>query len=150
MILELKYKRRLALASFLGHAMAEAVLAGIPMDSIDAVVPVPLHRTRLRERTFNQAEAIARSMAKHLGLPCQTHWLMRTHATAAQTGLARGQRRANVESAFALQSTRGLASAQLILVDDVLTTGSTSEACVRTLKRGGAYRVVVVTAAYGS
>lgn len=120
------------------RAHAEAVLAGA-----DAVVPVPLHRARHRQRGFNQAHDLARQ----LGLPT-LRALRRVRATHPQADLPAEARRINVQDAFACSRTwtdwRG---ATLVLVDDVSTTGSTLEACARALRAGGAAEVRAITAA---
>jgi len=109
----------------------------------DVVVPVPLHRSRLRERGFNQAADLAR----HLGLPTVSA-VRRVRATATQTSLPGAQRHRNVRAAFAparrIDRVRGR---RVLLVDDVSTTGATLEACARVLKEAGAGEVLALTAA---
>ncbi|MGE3513376.1 MAG: ComF family protein [Vicinamibacterales bacterium] len=120
------------------RAHGEAVLAGA-----DAVVPVPLHRARRRQRGFNQAHDLARQ----LGLPT-LRALRRIRATDPQADLPAEARRINVQGAFVCNRTwtdwRG---ATLVLVDDVCTTGSTLDACARALRAGGAADVRAITAA---
>lgn len=152
----LKYRGMLSLAPFLAREMAQAVrgrlAGGAAADAASraaAVTAVPLHPTRLRERTFNQADALARRLAEHLGLPYRPELLRRRLPTQAQPGLSRQDRFRNVRDAFHAEA-RGLAApAHLLLVDDVLTTGATAEACSLALKRAGAARVTVVTLARG-
>src|SRR5262249_26218533 len=107
------------------------------------VVPVPLHRSRLRRRGFNQAG----DLAKHLGLPiCWA--LTRVRATATQADLPASQRHRNVRGAFATTRTASrLRGAVVVLVDDVSTTGATLEACARALKDAGVVEVRALTAA---
>lgn len=147
MILALKYHARLALVPFFARRMAEEVRRWLGEAPADLVVPVPLHPVRERERSFNQAQRLARDLAARLGLPCRTDLIVRARATAPQTRLDRRERRRNLHGAFALREERGLRGATVLLVDDVLTTGSTAEACARLLKRAGAARVIAVTAA---
>lgn len=149
--LALKYRGRLAVAPFLGNRMAKAVRERFG-GAAESVVPIPLHPTRLRERTFNQAELLARHLAAELGLPCDAGLLVRRKATRPQTELDRDQRAANVREAFALapgaqDCVRGR---RLLLVDDVLTTGFTASACAELLMKAGARNVTVVTAAFAS
>ena len=109
----------------------------------DCAVPVPLHRSRHRQRGFNQADDLAR----HLGLPV-VHALQRVRATRPQAELSEARRRRNVIGAFA--PARGIArcrGATIVLVDDVTTTGATLEACARTLGEAGAREVRALTAA---
>jgi ComF family protein len=104
---------------------------------------VPLHRSRRRERGFNQAA----DLAGHLGLPVR-HALRRTRATAPQTGLPSAQRHRNVRRAFRVtRDGRAVAGSTVVLVDDVSTTGATLEACARVLKEAGAREVRALTAA---
>ncbi len=136
----LKYDGRRSIAGRLGsmlRAHGADVLAGA-----DAVVPVPLHRRRLRARGFNQAA----ELAAHLGLPI-CYALRRVRATPSQTDLPAAERQANVREAFALARRIDVSGRCLVLVDDVSTTGATLEACARVLREAGARDVRAVTAA---
>jgi ComF family protein len=136
----LKYGGHRSLARPLAHLMAlsgASVLAGA-----DAVVPVPLHRSKKRARGFNQAAEIAR----HLPIP-SIHALRRTRATASQTDLPADARHANVRNAFAMRRVADVHGGVLVLIDDVSTTGATVEACARVLLAAGAREVRAVTAA---
>jgi len=137
----LKYEGLRSLASPLARIMRERgadILAGA-----DAVVPVPLHLSRRRERGFNQAA----DLAARLGPPVVTALRRRT-ATAPQSGLPASQRHRNVRNAFALaRPARRLAGQTVVVVDDVCTTGATLEACARVLKEGGCREVRALTAA---
>lgn len=144
----LKYRGMLSLAPYLAREMAQAV-RGRPGEAPDSVTAVPLHPTRLRERTFNQADALARRLADALGLPYRPDLLRRRLPTHAQPGLSRRERFRNVRDAFCAAPDPILESARLLLVDDVLTTGATAEACALALKRAGAARVTAVTLARG-
>lgn len=148
LILGLKYRGRLSLSRFLTEAMVDSILETIGPAAAEVVVPVPLHPTRLRERTFNQAQILAAGVAGQLGLPCRSDLLVRVRATEPQTGLRREERWENLRDAFAL-SCEGLPAKSFLLVDDVFTTGATVRACAAALKRGGASHVFVVTAARG-
>lgn len=106
------------------------------------LIPVPLHAQRHRERGFDQALEIARVFGRELQLPVAAHGLLRTRDTATQTGLKRQARRANVYRAFAAGSLpSGLT--RVALVDDVLTTGATANACARVLRRMGIAQIEV-------
>jgi ComF family protein len=137
----LKYDGRRSLAKRLAALMRERgteVLAGAT-----CVVPVPLHRSRHRERGFNQATDLAR----HLGLPVREA-LRRVRATATQTSLPAARRHANVRNGFVVtRAARGLSGAVVVLIDDVCTTGATVEACAKALKEGGVREVRALTAA---
>jgi predicted amidophosphoribosyltransferase len=119
-----------------------------PLAPCHLVVPVPLHWRRRLARGYNQAERIARPLARRLGLPC-VGALRRRRPTPPQTALARRQRRRSVADAFApVARHRGaLAGRRVLLVDDVVTTGATLEAAARCLRRAGAAVVVAVAVA---
>jgi len=137
----LKYEGRRSLARPLARLMRQrgADLIGCA----DVLVPVPLHRSRLRERGFNQAADLAR----HLGPPVVSA-LRRVRATATQTSLPAAQRHRNVRDAFAVsRRVRGIQNRCVVLIDDVSTTGATLEACARVLKDAGAAHVFALTAA---
>lgn len=111
-----------------------------PVELPQAIVPVPLHRSRLRGRGYNQALELARPVARHLGVPLLPTALRRTRATGAQTELDAVQRRRNVRGAFAARF-EGDPPAHVAVLDDVFTTGATLGECVRVLKRAGVARV---------
>jgi ComF family protein len=113
-----------------------------PAELPQAVVPVPLHRARLRRRGYNQALELAKPLARRLGLPLLRNALTRARATGAQTELTAVQRRRNVRGAFAAQF-RGAVPRHVAVLDDVFTTGATLGECVRVLKRAGVARVDV-------
>jgi ComF family protein len=139
-IRELKFRHQLGLARLLGERLAAQVLRE---PRPDVIVPVPLHRRRLRERGYNQALEIARPVARELGLPLHRHLLVRRRATAAQAGLSVAARRKNVHGAFALRPGAVVQDLRVALVDDVLTTGSTAQAAAQCLVAAGARRVDV-------
>jgi len=139
----LKYGRELAAAQPLGYCVA-ACARQMPLDPETVVVPVPLHRARRRKRGFNQATEIARVMARSLGLPMRPRWLRRVRDEVPSVVRTPAGRRRAVRGAFrALPAVRGR---PILLVDDVLTTGSTLGACARALGRRGAGEIRAVTA----
>jgi ComF family protein len=112
------------------------------------VVPVPLHRAKSSDRGFNQAEEIARAAVKQLGaFELATRVLVRNRPTTSQTGLTRHQRRANIRGAFEVRDTLKIADRNVIVVDDVMTTGTTAEECARVLRKAGAAKVWIATVA---
>jgi ComF family protein len=139
----LKFGGCRAMARPLGSLVAE-VVASDPRIRPDAVVPVPLHRTRQRERGYNQAELLAVEVGDRLGIPVRAV-LARIRETPAQVGLGRDERRANVRGAFAVRGQ--MAGARVLLVDDVLSTGSTAVECARALRQAGAQEVAVAAVA---
>jgi len=140
----LKYGDRLDLATSMGRWMARA--GRELLEDADALVPVPLHWRRLWGRRFNQAAVLAKAAASNSGLPVLTGALRRMRATPQQIGLSRSARAANVQGAFAVtqDGKAAIYGKRLILVDDVLTSGATVDACARTLLRAGARNVDVL------
>jgi ComF family protein len=136
----LKYDARPTIARHLGRRMAGA--GATVLEGADAVVPVPLHRSRERRRGFNQA----RELARHLGTPMRDD-LIRTRRTGTQADLPAAKRRANVRGAFALKRRASCDGLVVVLVDDVSTTGATLNACAAVLLAAGAAEVRALTAA---
>lgn len=142
-ILALKHLRGEALAETLGLLLADALRDELAALSIDAVVPVPLHWLRSWQRGYNQAEAVARSVAGALKKPCRTRWLWRRRHTPAQTTQTPTDRRRQMRGTFRAALPRKSRGASILLIDDVLTTGSTCNDAARALREAGAGRVVV-------
>ena len=155
----LKYEQVRPAATVLGRMLGEAA-NGLAPDffspgdadaaTLPVVVPVPLHESKQRQRGFNQSELIARAMLKIFAVApfmVNASVLRRNRATESQTGLSRVQRRANMRGAFAVTRPGEIAGRDVLLVDDVFTTGTTVSECARVLCRAGAARVWVVTVA---
>ena len=145
-----KYQRALWFEPFLADLLAREAGPALPRDEWDMIVPVPLHYLKKNEREFNQAERLAAGLSRVTGIPLNTAVLTRVESTRTQTMLNRSDRIANVRHAFApnRQSPEtGLAGKRIIVFDDVLTTGATSNACATVLRQAGAARVGVWTLA---
>lgn len=140
LILQLKFQRQLAVAPLLGGLMAEA-LARDAVARPEALLPVPMHPARLRERGFNQAMELARVLSRHSQIPLQAHLAIRQRHTAMQTRLDGQARRRNLHNAFAVDASP--LPSHIALVDDVVTTGSTVSELARTLRQAGVARVDV-------
>jgi ComF family protein len=119
------------------------------INDADMIAPVPLHRKRLFMRRYNQSALLAKSISKQCGVPAYTSLLIRTKNTPPQAGLSSKQRAINVRNAFKINPyyENKIIGKNIILVDDVITTGSTINACVRALKKAGAGEVNVLTLA---
>jgi len=143
----LKYGGRRRIASVLGRRAGRSWVASGELHGASAVVPVPLSRGRKRERGFNQAELVARAVAREAGLPLRARVLKKTKERPPQAGLSAAARRTNVASAYRARLPRSLRGRTLLLVDDVLTTGATAEAAARALLAAGAGAVDVLTLA---
>ncbi len=136
----LKFKRRLAIARILGEAFAEAVIhQAIPLP--EAIIPVPLHPNRLRQRGFNQAIELARPVATRLNIPLIASGLRRTRDTKPQMTLRRHERSENIGGAFALG--HPLTVRHVALFDDILTTGETVNECAKVLVQAGVTMIQV-------
>ena len=140
----LKYGDRMDLAPMIGRWMIRA--GHELLGDADALVPVPLHWRRLWTRRFNQSAALAEHIARESGIAVTHAALKRVKATAQQVGLSRKDRATNVQGAFkvAPDARPEVAGRRLILIDDVLTSGATSDACARALLRAGAAQVDVL------
>jgi len=140
-----KYQGKTAcLPSFARFAQNHPLLADL--EGVDWIVPVPLHPSRLRERGFNQALLLARAMfpKDHRIIP---DLLVRTRPTEPQTSFNGTARRANLKNAFAVVKPHRLAGKNILLIDDVFTTGTTVNECARVLKKAGAAEVMALTLA---
>ncbi len=135
LVQELKYRHRLPLAVWLADALARHV--GSP--GVDCILPLPLSPQRMRQRGFNQAQEIARPLARRLGIPLLSGACSRVLDTAPQAGLPWKARRANIRNAF--ECAIDLTGKSIAVVDDVMTTGATLNEFARTLKLHGANRV---------
>lgn len=146
-----KYQRRLELGVVLGEYLAQHLLDQ-RADMPELLLPTPLHANRLRSRGFNQALEISRVVAARLDLQLATGLLLRRRPTLTQTGLTPRERRRNIRGAFQVNEQRSAAlrGRHLVIVDDVLTTGSTAAEMSRTLLRSGAARVDIWTIARSS
>lgn len=145
----LKYQQIKPVAPLLGRLLAEAVAQVDPPESL-VVIPVPLFKRKLGERGFNQAGEIARAFVNRevlQGIKLDTFSLVRVRETASQTGLTRHQRRANMRGAFAVVRPERIENKNVLLMDDVMTTGTTASECSRVLLRAGAKQVFVATVA---
>jgi ComF family protein len=146
---DFKYGRQLHLRHLLGHWLAEAMadsrLAG---RRFHFIVPVPLHPARKRERGFNQAELLALELKRASRIPVH-NVLRRTRYTTTQTQFDRSERMENLRGAFRLRRGCNVQGLRMLLVDDVLTTGSTLSECAAVLKKAGALSVHAATVARG-
>lgn len=128
--------------TFLGYLLAE-VCSDLPLP--DAIVPIPLHPTRLRERGFNQCQELARPLARKLRIPIQPGWLQRQLPTPHQVGLSRAQRRANLDNAFT--ASPSIKGKRILLIDDTLTTGTTLRKAAQLLLTASTGRACAVDVA---
>jgi ComF family protein len=147
-ILRMKHGRYEALSECVGELWAEHAAERLKAVRGVAVVPIPLHWRTRWHRGYNQAELLARALASRLHLTCDTRWLRRVRLTRKQTDVAPSARRVNVRGAFRAAPSVKWRGATVLLVDDVLTTGSTASDAARALKEAGAAHVSVAVLAH--
>ena len=142
-----KYRNKTHLRRPLALLTLESLSEFMQSRRPDLVVPVPLHRKKLSSRGFNQAVLLGEILSQRLQIPLDRRNLRRIRWTEPQVNLAAGDRRENVKGAFAVRDSALVTGRRMLLVDDVLTTGSTAEECARVLKASGAADVTVITVA---
>lgn len=145
-----KYKGKAQLARPLGELLYQAFKLFWQSEPVDVVIPVPMHRRRLRKRGFDQTLLLASECRKHFRdrhLPVASELLVRIRETRSQTGLGLQAREANIHGAFGVRQPQKLAGLHLLLIDDVITTGATAAECARVLIDSGARRVDVLAVA---
>lgn len=144
----LKYANKREYADCFGEEIAEHLGRWIRQKKISKIVPVPLHPVRKRQRGYNQAALLARSISRNMGIPVDEHLLYRVKRTAPQKKLSGQARRANLRDAFvAVKNIRP--GERILLVDDIYTTGSTADAAAECLMKAGKCQVYVITVAIG-
>ena len=143
----LKYHHQTGLGKGLGKMMAGDAYAGLDMQSYTVVMPVPLHIRRLRERGFNQSLLLARVLAASHAIPLDFVTLRRERDTPPQVMMGRRERLGNIKGAFGVARKERVRKQQVLLIDDVYTTGGTLAECARVLMDSGADRVDVLTLA---
>ena len=144
-----KYNQAGYFEPFLTDLLIRQASPVLAREKWDWIVPVPLHWLKFRSRSFNQSLRIGRALSKATTIPVKTSLLKRTEPTRTQTRLTRTQRAENVKRAFQFSGREPLQGAKIILVDDVLTTGATANACAKLLMQNGASVVDVWTVARG-
>jgi len=146
LIQQLKFNEKLAHARLLGELIAESACVSKLAELEDAcILPVPLHKKRLRQRGFNQSIELARGVSKKTGWPMELHRVQRVRETSAQTGLDAKARRKNIRGAF--EVIEALPWKHVVIIDDVVTTGSTANELSRVLKKAGVLRCTALSLA---
>jgi len=132
----LKYNRQFKLGFFLGHVLGEEIQSN--NWGIDLIVPVPIHHLRKAERGYNQTDYIAKGLSSSLKIPCSTNLLKRTRHTESQTKLNMNERAQNVSNAFKVTTSKKIKDKNILIVDDICTTGATLLECGIVLYKAGA------------
>jgi len=148
LIFRFKYRNETQLSRVLGNFMAQRLREQKDW-RYDAIVPVPLHRKRQSERGFNQALLLTSAISQIVDVPVVENTLFRTKQTPVQAGLGRHERFANMKHAFSVSNNTRIKGKNIVLVDDIYTTGSTTSDCSRALLDAGALKVYVLTLATG-
>jgi ComF family protein len=148
LLFQLKYKSNKDVGLFIGKQMGALLAASERFSSIDALVPVPLHPQALSKRGFNQAALICEGIGQVWHKPVLTGAIARTKHTSTQTKQTRSERWDNMENAFTIKDPTSINGKHLLIIDDVITTGATIEACGKTLLTIKDVRVSVAAAAY--
>jgi ComF family protein len=144
---QFKYRGGLMFAKHLGRLLAGHGRRLLTVEAIDLIVPVPLHRRRLRQRGYNQSLELARHLGSCWKIPVAPEWLVRTRETPRQTALTRQERFLNMRGAFDWTGP-ALGDKRVVLIDDVYTSGATANECAGVLKKSGAGTVEVLTLAH--
>lgn len=142
-----KYGGNLTLGERLGRLMAQHDYPAFRIQDYSLIIPVPLHPRKLRQRGFNQSVVLAREISRRHGVAMDFRALRRIVDTASQTGLKKKERRSNIRKAFSITGPERIRGQNILLVDDVYTTGSTLGECARTLLKAGAEAVGALTLA---
>ena len=150
LILRMKYAAGEMVAEAVADLLASQLAPRLRDARPSVVIPIPLHWFRRLGRGYNQSEVLARSLARQLSLPCHPNWLRRIRNTPRQTQQSPTGRRANIRGAFSARASPHLRGQTVLLVDDVLTTGSTCSEAARALRQAGAAGVLVAVIAHSA
>ena len=144
---QFKYRQRKDIGHFFGKRMAEAMQQSNRFTGINALVPLPLHPRKEKQRQYNQATILCEGISQQLHLPILTSAVTRISTAGSQTSRNRTDRWENINGSFVLSNPHQLANRHILLVDDVITTGATIEACSRELLRAGIASLSICTLA---
>jgi ComF family protein len=146
-VAEIKYRGNMRLGKRIGASLAEDLLPSGFFEDMDFIIPVPLHKKKLRQRGFNQSEMIAQGISGVTGIPVETRTLYRCQANVSQTKKGVYERWKNTQGIFQVKNIECFEDKHLLLVDDVLTTGSTLEACAQALLKCSNVKISILTLA---
>ncbi|MDI6781920.1 MAG: ComF family protein [bacterium] len=151
-----KYEGKTGLQNTLGSLMVDCIShfgwtnnVSTGREGIDIIIPVPLHKTKLKSRGYNQSDILAAFIGKKMNIPVSRNNLKRIKATITQASLKRKERIKNIHNAFCIRQPEEFSAKRILLIDDVFTTGATSNECSRILKQAGSDDVFVLTLARG-
>jgi ComF family protein len=144
---QFKYGNNISVGAMLASFMADFSFPDVDLTDYSLIIPVPLHIKRLRQRGFNQSLILAQALAKKWQIPVNFSLLKRHKFTLTQTGLNKTERKQNIKGAFEVSDKKNIAGKNVILIDDVYTTGATINECAKILTKAGAQKVTVLTLA---
>lgn len=147
LIHQLKYKGQEEIGIYLGKWMGEELRRSQYFKDIDLVIPVPLHKIKLRNRGYNQVEKFGREIAKALEIPYNDNVLLKRSTSTTQTIKARLSRWGDIEETFVLNSPETICEKHILLLDDLITTGATLEACCNVLKHANRVKISIASMA---
>ena len=145
-----KYRGKYEIGMMLGEMFAADLKSSAYFKNINTIIPVPLHWTKLKTRGFNQSEVIARGMAKQMNAQIENDVLIRRFATDTQTKKSRLKRVENVQGKFGIQNPEKIAGKHVLLIDDIITTGSTIEECANILLSVDETKVSIASIGFAS
>ncbi|NLM75323.1 MAG: ComF family protein [Clostridiaceae bacterium] len=146
-IQEMKFKNQPGLAKTLAYILGEEYMKEPVFPPVDLIIPVPMHRSKKRQRGFNQAELLAERISGYLNIPLDKTSLVKVRNTKPQSSLARMQRLNNLENAFEIKNIWNIKDKNILLVDDVITTGTTIDTCGKILYESGAAKIYAMVLA---
>lgn len=147
LIHQLKYQNNQEIGTFLGNWFGNILLERNPFKLVDHIIPVPLHQKKQKKRGYNQLTQFGKSLSNVLNIPFLSDVLVKTNASKTQTGKKRLERFTNLESKFKLHNANIIQNKHLLLIDDVITTGATLEACSKELLKAGNVKISIATIA---
>ena len=133
LIHQLKYKGNQEIGIYLGKLMAEQLLNSGRFNNFDAIIPLPMHPDKQKKRGYNQAEVLANGLSQKMNIPLLNNMILRSKKTSTQTKKQRVERWTNVDGTFVIQNQSSIIGKHILLIDDVITTGATLEACINTI-----------------
>ena len=143
----LKYEKRFSIGLFLGKKLGETIKDNVLSWGIDLIIPVPLHHLKKAERGYNQSAYIAKGLSKELKISYNEGAVKRTRFTESQTTMTLKERQANIDGVFAVRNKNRVKGKNILLIDDVITTGSTISECGKVLLEAGANKIYAASVA---